>query len=172
MTHVVMPGSVESMALSNVQSMKAPLGNSRRCVGSTCARTAALTPGRSNAPSSPGSWGPAGGGVRGPEGSLAGAIGAALCGEYTTPDNWRSKVSCSGVLGCGVPYVPVVWLASSGISRKVVGVRTGDDGESGGAQGVESGAGAGGGGGGSMRARLGKGISPSARVFGAGVGWW
>src|SRR5580692_5941994 len=160
MTHVVMPGSVESMAVSKVQSMKAPLGNNRRCVGSTCARTAALTPGRSNAPSSPDSCGPAGVDVRGPAVSLAAAAGAAaaaLCGEYTTPDNWRSKVSCSGVLGCGAPYVPVVWLASSGISRKVVGVRTADDEESGGAQGVESradaGGGGGGGGGGSMRPR-------------------
>src|ERR1700723_3855552 len=112
--------------------------------------------------------------MRGPEGSLAGAAGgAALCGEYTTPDNWRSKVSCSGVLGCGAPYVPGVWLASSGISRKVVGVRTGDDGESGGAQGVESRADAGGGGGGgSMRPRLGSAISPCARLIDAACACW
>jgi hypothetical protein len=32
---VVMPGSVESIAVSNVQSMNAPLGSSSRIVGNT-----------------------------------------------------------------------------------------------------------------------------------------
>ena len=40
---VVMPGSVESIAVSSVQSMKAPFGNRKRCVGSTEAATAGVT---------------------------------------------------------------------------------------------------------------------------------
>jgi hypothetical protein len=39
---VVIPGNVESIAVSNVQSMKAPFGSSSLCVGNTCARTAAV----------------------------------------------------------------------------------------------------------------------------------
>src|SRR5579862_4453298 len=45
---VVMPGSVESIAVSSVQSMKAPFGSRNRRVGSTEAATAGVTVGRSN----------------------------------------------------------------------------------------------------------------------------
>ena len=77
-----MPGSVESMAVSSVQSMKAPFGSNSRCVGNTCARTAALTPGRSSAPNSPGP------GVNRPAGALAcshppPALGMPLWAEKT-----------------------------------------------------------------------------------------
>ena len=53
---VVIPGRVESMAVSSVQSMKAPFGSNRRCAGRTCARTAVVAGDRSNADSSLGSW--------------------------------------------------------------------------------------------------------------------
>ena len=39
-TQVVMPGSAELIAVSKVQSIKAPFGSMKRCVGSTRARTA------------------------------------------------------------------------------------------------------------------------------------
>ena len=39
---VVIPGRVESIAVSRVQSMKAPLGNKSLCVGKICARTAGV----------------------------------------------------------------------------------------------------------------------------------
>ena len=44
-----MPGSVESIAVSSVQSIKAPLDNRNRRVGSTEAATAGVTVGRSSA---------------------------------------------------------------------------------------------------------------------------
>src|SRR3954471_13104957 len=40
--HVTMPSSVESMAVSNVQSMKVPFGSSMRWVGSTRADMAGV----------------------------------------------------------------------------------------------------------------------------------
>ena len=73
-TQVVMPGSVESMAVSRVQSMNAPLGSSSRCVGSTWARTAVVTLGRSSVPSSPGSCGQ-------PTGGAGGAVWPARIGN-------------------------------------------------------------------------------------------
>ena len=44
--HVVMPGRVESIAVSSVQSMNAPFGRRKRSVGSTEASTAGVTLGR------------------------------------------------------------------------------------------------------------------------------
>jgi hypothetical protein len=44
-----MPGKVESMAVSSVQSMSAPFGSRKRSVGSTEASTAGVTLGRSSA---------------------------------------------------------------------------------------------------------------------------
>ena len=88
-TQVVMPGKVESIAVSKVQSRNAPLGRSSRWVGNTWARTAVAALGRSNALSSPGSgrarWRPGAGGRH---------SGWNSC-ENTAPDNWRSKVSCA-----------------------------------------------------------------------------
>jgi hypothetical protein len=47
-THVVIPGSVESIAVSSVQSMNAPLGKRSRWVGRTDGRTADVTVGINN----------------------------------------------------------------------------------------------------------------------------
>jgi len=110
MTHVVMPGNVESMAVSNVQSRNAPLGRSKRCVGNTWARTAVVTLGRNSALSSPGSWTEADGIV-----PAAGAVGNELW-EKTVPDNWRSRVSCAGVFTGGAPYAVAAGAVSKGIS--------------------------------------------------------
>src|ERR1700688_1276660 len=51
--HVVIPGNVESSAVSRVQSMKAPFGSKSRCVGNTCARTAGVRLGLNNSCSGP-----------------------------------------------------------------------------------------------------------------------
>src|SRR5580704_16311168 len=51
--HVVIPGNVESRAVSKVQLMKAPFGSNSRCVGSTCARTAEVRLGRNNSCNAP-----------------------------------------------------------------------------------------------------------------------
>jgi hypothetical protein len=45
---VVIPGNVESRAVSRVQSIKAPFGSNSLCVGSTCARTAGVRLGFNN----------------------------------------------------------------------------------------------------------------------------
>src|SRR6185437_11985601 len=45
-THVVIPGKVESMAVSSVQSMNAPFGSRKRSVGRIEASTAGVTLGR------------------------------------------------------------------------------------------------------------------------------
>src|ERR1700683_1516033 len=44
-TQVVIPGSAELTAVSKVQSIKAPFGSVKRCVGSTRARTAGVAVG-------------------------------------------------------------------------------------------------------------------------------
>src|SRR6185437_9579292 len=81
-THVVIPGRVESIAVSSVQSMKAPLGKRSRCVGRTDGRTAGVMVGASKVASalegaalppisSDGVSAPAGGDSgSGPEGAL------------------------------------------------------------------------------------------------------
>jgi hypothetical protein len=48
-THVVIPGSVESMAVSSVQSMNAPFASRKRRVGRREAATAGVTVGRRSA---------------------------------------------------------------------------------------------------------------------------
>ena len=53
-TQVVIPGSAELTAVSKVQSIKAPFGSMKRCVGSTRARTAGVGVGfKSDASDSP-----------------------------------------------------------------------------------------------------------------------
>src|SRR5271168_443751 len=50
---VVIPGNVESRAVSKVQSMKAPFGSNSLCVGNTCARTAGVRLGFNNSERAP-----------------------------------------------------------------------------------------------------------------------
>ncbi len=61
----------------------------------------ALTLGRSSAPRSPDSTVAAVGKAHGQ--AARRHRGSRSDAEYTTPDNWRSSVSCSGVLGCAAP---------------------------------------------------------------------
>ncbi len=76
MMQVVIPGRVESIAVSKVQSIKAPFGSNSRCAGSICARTAAATPGRSSADNSPESAVRAAGNPIGPAPAAGGALAA------------------------------------------------------------------------------------------------
>ena len=90
-----MPGSVESMAVSSVQSRKAPFGSSRRCVGSISARTGVTVALRRSGARSPG--GADSGGPAAPATASAATGGDAK----TLPDNWRSRASCIGLLAGG-----------------------------------------------------------------------
>ena len=82
---------------------KAPFGSNSRWVGNTCARTACVTLGRSNALSSPGSCDAVDADVSDEAGVAAGGgrrHRQELC-ENTAPDSWRSSASCAGVLTGG-----------------------------------------------------------------------
>src|SRR5882672_5543266 len=122
-TQVVMPGSAELIAVSKVQSINAPFGNMKRCVGSTRALTAGVAVGlNSDAKVSPpdtrlslesGLAPGLGGSPDGsalpalklaPSPSIAGvgaddrSVGAAA---RTGPPNCRSSSNSAGVLGGG-----------------------------------------------------------------------
>src|ERR1700732_3843532 len=128
-----MPGCVESIAVSSVQSRKAPFGNSRRCVGTTWADVAGDTVLLSSVRNSPVSErelvAAAGIGRASPSAALAGTATAELAvpdgPANTGPERRRSSASCSGVLaggwaapyvlygGCAVPGTPG-WFEANG----------------------------------------------------------
>src|SRR5277367_5299976 len=107
---VVIPGNVESRAVSKVQSMKAPFGSNSLCVGNTCARTAGVRLGLNNSERAPL---PAPAAVsRSPTDPPVGAKTLAvelsdggdpeslsLRRENAGPDNRRSKAISAGDLG-------------------------------------------------------------------------
>src|SRR5271168_2200546 len=110
---VVIPGNVESRAVSKVQSMKAPFGSNSLCVGNTCARTAGVRLGFNNSERAP-LPAPATGSrsATDPPGdpkivALELSVGAevanteslSLLRENAGPDNRRSKAISAGDLG-------------------------------------------------------------------------
>src|ERR1700733_7388621 len=117
--HVVIPGSVVSIAVSKVQSMNAPFGSSRRCVGSTRACTAGVAMGASSvdkvadragtmvaaAPAAP-EFPEADSLAADVAPSAAGSgFGTTVCGcfEYAGPESLRSSATCAADLGGGNP---------------------------------------------------------------------
>src|SRR5271168_448818 len=112
---VVIPGNVESRAVSRVQSIKAPFGSNSLCVGSTCARTAGVRLGLSNSERAPvpvpaaGSRSPAGAPGDPKLVALKLSVGSdaadpeslSLLRENAGPANRRSKAISAGDLGVG-----------------------------------------------------------------------
>jgi hypothetical protein len=110
--HVVIPGNVESRAVSSVQSMKAPFGSKSLCVGSTCARTAGVRLGLNNS-ERPALAVPAAGSrslscppadpklvaLKLSVGSVADPESLSLLREKAGPDKRRSKAISAGDLG-------------------------------------------------------------------------
>jgi hypothetical protein len=108
-----MPGSVESMAVSNVQSMKAPFGSNKRRAGNTWARAAAVIVGCKRPAKSPGDRFSA---------TAAGPVSDSPVkprGAKTTPLNCRSKASSAAFLTGGVPGGAETVRGSGGTSARL-----------------------------------------------------
>ena len=115
---VVIPGSVESSAVSRVQSMKAPFGSNSLCVGNTCARTAGVRLGLNNSCRAPlpvlaGSRSPTGPpgdpktvALELSVGGVADAESLSLLRENAGPVNRRSKAISAGDFGVGCDDAP------------------------------------------------------------------